>query len=93
MKIVNGQLYMNKKELALLGTGQVLVGAGLMTLSSKQVKKGSWGKTAGNIVNFLGLSDIVAGGMNIGRAVVQHLDDQKRGKEYWESQGYKVYEE
>lgn len=93
MKMENGNLYMNKKELALFGTGQMLVGAGMMVLSSKQVKKGSWGKTTGNIVNFLGFSEIVAGGINIGQAAVQHLDDQKRGKEYWESQGYKVYEE
>lgn len=92
MEVKNGNLYMNKKELALFGAGQISLGAGLLFISSKQVKKGSWGKTTGNIVNFIGFGEIGAGAINIGQAAIRHISD-KQTKEYWERQGYKVYEE
>ena len=89
----DNKLMVTRQEQAVIGAAQIGLGGGLMYFSSKQVKKGAWGKTTGNIVNIIGLSEIAAGVMNVGSAAVRTYTEKKTSREYWESRGYKVYDE
>ena len=96
MQMHSGQIYGNKRDFAVIGAIELGLGAGLLTLSSKKVKDGSWGKTTGNFVNFIGIGGLIDGAINEAKAVMLYMKDKETyetKKAYWEAQGYKVYEE
>lgn len=82
MEIINGQLCATKGEQAFIGAAQIGIGAGVMKFSSNMVKKGSWGKTTGNIVNILALTECAAGVTNLGRAAYRAYVDKKDMEQY-----------
>lgn len=91
MKYDGRDVLFNKYEMAGFGAVQIGIGAGLLAISSKQVKAGAWGKTTGNIVNAFGIGELVAGGVNLAHASVMAIED-KKNREAWERQYYNVYE-